>query len=113
MLNSSEGRLKWMEFKKGVRNIWRDITLEEIEQTEGNVGAVAEIIQSRTGETKESIEEKLEALVKSFFNETDAHGTMKSSYERSPVRDDDHSSYTPPDWMSYPHQLFEESEQVH
>lgn len=112
MLNSAEGRLKWMEFKKGVRNLWEEITLEEIEQTEGNIGAVAEIIQSRTGETKESIEQKMEALVKSFFNETDARGTMKSSYERSPIRDD-HASYTPPDWMSYPHELFEKSEQVH
>lgn len=112
MLNSAEGRLKWMEFKKGVRSLWEEISLEEIERTEGNIGAVAEIIQSRTGETKESIEEKMEALVKSFLNETDARGTMKSSYERSPVRDD-HESYTPPDWMSYPHELFEQSEKIH
>lgn len=112
MLDSSEGRLKWVEFKKGVRSLWEEISMEEIEQTEGNIGAVAEIIHSRTGETKESIEQKMEALVKSFLNETDARGTMKSSFERNPIRDD-HQSYTPPDWMSYPHQLFEESEQVH
>jgi len=112
MLDSSEGRLKWVEFKKGVRSLWEEISLEEIERTEGNVGAVAEIIHARTGETKESIEKKMEALVKSFLNETDARGTMKSSYERSPIRDD-HRSYSPPDWMSYPHQLFEKSEQIH
>jgi glycerophosphoryl diester phosphodiesterase len=112
MLDSSEGKLKWVEFKKGVRSLWEDITLEEIEQTEGNIGAVAEIIHARTGETKESIQDRMESLIKSFLNETDSRGTMTSSFERSPIRDD-HKDYTPPDWTSYPHKLFEESEQLH
>lgn len=87
MLNQEQIKGKWTEIKGGVRNLWGQITDDELEQTKGNLSAIAGIIEQRYGETKEVVKEKLDTLMDSFDNETDKHpdDIGASSYQRNPT----------------------------
>lgn len=80
---------KWMEFKNGVRSLWADITPEEIDETQGNLEALAVRIQNHTGDTWEHIQEQIQSLLRSFDNETDKYNYYISSYQRSPLGPDE------------------------
>lgn len=85
MLNQEQFRGKWKEIKGGVRNLWGKITEDELEKTKGNLGAIAGMVESKYGETKESIKEKIDRLMASFDNETDKINLSETSFERKPT----------------------------
>lgn len=88
MLNQEQIRGKWTEIKGGVRNLWGEITDDDLEQTKGNLQTLAGIVQQKYGESKESIREKLDSLMDSFDNETDKSLKLndgESSYQRNPT----------------------------
>ncbi len=91
MLNQEQFKGKWTEIKGGIRNLWGDISDNELEKTNGNIHAVAEIVQERYGEPPENIQEKLDRLMDTFDNETDKSLKLNdgiSSFERRPDTDD-------------------------
>ncbi len=85
MLDEKQFKFKWKEIRGGVRNIWGNLTDEELDQTDGDLLSIAQLIQSKNNESKKSIKGKLEALMKSFENPTDK-GIIgaESSFERGP-----------------------------
>lgn len=88
MLNQEQIQGKWTEIKGGIRNLWGEITDAELEQLKGNIHAVSGIVQTKYGESKESIKEKMDSLMDSFDNETDKSLKLndgESSYQRSPI----------------------------
>lgn len=88
MLNQEQIKGKWNEIKGGVRNLWGEITDDELDQTKGNIQAVSGIVQQKYGETKESIKKKLDSLMDSFDNETDKSLKLndgEASYQRNPT----------------------------
>lgn len=89
MINQEQMQGKWWEIKGGIRNLWAKISDDELETTKGNLTAVASIVQEKYGETRESIQEKLDALFASFDNETDKADFYTSSYQRSPLGPDE------------------------
>jgi uncharacterized protein YjbJ (UPF0337 family) len=88
MLNQEQINGKWSEIKGGVRNLWRDISEEELDQVKGNIQSVSGIVQQHYSESKESIKKKLENLMDTFDNETDKSLKLndgEASYQRSPT----------------------------
>lgn len=88
MLNEEQIKGKWGEIKGGVRNLWGEITDDELEKTKGNIQAVAGIVQQKYGESKESIKKKMDSLMDSFDNETDKSLKLndgEASYQRNPT----------------------------
>ena len=88
MLNQEQINGKWDEIKGGVRNLWRDVTDEELDQVKGNIQSVSGIVQQRYSESKESIKKKLDTLMDSFDNETDKSLKLNdgiASYQRNPT----------------------------
>ena len=61
-MNNDMVKGKWTEIKGEIRNRWGKLTSDELEKTEGNLQAIAGLIQQRYGETKEAAEEKLNKL---------------------------------------------------
>jgi len=96
MLNQEQFKGKWTEIKGGIRNLWGDITDEELEKTKGNIHAVAGIVRKKNGESQESIQEKLDRLMDSFDNKTDKSLKLNdgiSSFERKPVQGEEGHEY--------------------
>jgi uncharacterized protein YjbJ (UPF0337 family) len=88
MLNKEQFQGKWTEIKSGLKNLWGEITDDEIESVKDNLHSIDRIVEKKYGERKESIFKKLEALMESFDNETDKSLKFNdgvSSYRRSPV----------------------------
>jgi uncharacterized protein YjbJ (UPF0337 family) len=88
MLNNEQFQGKWTEIKSGLKNLWGEITDDEIESVKDNLQSIDRIVQKKYGERKESIFKKLEALMESFENETDKSlkfNDGESSYRRSPL----------------------------
>ena len=60
-----ESRMKWEgrwdQLKGKVKQVWGDITDDELDVAEGNYDELVGLIKERTGETTEEIEEKLNA----------------------------------------------------
>ena len=88
MLNHEQIMGNWNQIKGGVRNIWGQITDDELESTQGNLSAISGIVQQKYGESKETIKEKMDRLMRSFDNVTDKyHVDAKASYERNPTKE--------------------------
>lgn len=87
MLNEDQIRGKWKEIKGGVRNLWGQITDDDLEKTKGNFSKISGLIQNRYGETREVVKNKLDVLLASFDNETDKHprDIGGTSYQRNPT----------------------------
>ena len=86
MLNQEQIKAKWKEIKGGVRNIWENVTDEELDQTKGNLRAVPQIVLEKYNESPDSVNEKLERLMESFDNDTDKGIDPDiSSYQRNPT----------------------------
>lgn len=60
---------RWKEFKGGVRQLWGQLTDDELEETKGEMTSIAGLIQRKYGESKESVEEKLDGVFKNFYDE--------------------------------------------
>lgn len=88
MLNQEQIRGNWKEIMGGIRNLWGNITEEELAQTQGNIQAVSSIVQERYGESTTSIQEKLGKLLDSFDNDTNRNfirNDHQTSYQRNPT----------------------------
>jgi uncharacterized protein YjbJ (UPF0337 family) len=85
MLNKNQFKAKWKEIRGGLRNIWGNLTDEELDQTDGNLTSIAQLVQTKYDESKDSIKEKLDLLMDSFDNDTDKGIIGKeTSFERGP-----------------------------
>ncbi len=85
MLNPEQIKNNWNEFRGGVRNIWGNLTEEEIDQTSGSLAALANLVQKNYNESREDIKHKLNQLLNSFDNDTDKGiSPDESSYLREP-----------------------------
>ncbi len=88
MLNQEQIKGNWKEIISGIRNLWGDLSEEELEQTQGNMLAVSGIVQERYGESTDSISDKLDRLLDSFDNETNRNmirNDHQTSYQRNPT----------------------------
>jgi uncharacterized protein YjbJ (UPF0337 family) len=88
MLNDEQIIGKWDEIKGGIRNLWGNITEEELDKNKGNLDSVSNLVQQKNRETIKSIEEKLDTLMQTFDNDTDKSLKLndgESSFERSPI----------------------------
>jgi uncharacterized protein YjbJ (UPF0337 family) len=88
MLNQEQIKGNWKEIISGIRNLWGDLSEEELEQTQGNMLAVSGIVQERYGESTDSITDKLDRLLDSFDNETNRNmirNDHQTSYQRNPT----------------------------
>ncbi len=93
MLSSEHIIGNWKEFKGGVRNLWGEISEEELDKTRGNISQIKELVQAKYQETPEEIQEKMERLLDSFDNDTDKFLSPDvSSYQRSPVETETRTS---------------------
>lgn len=52
----------WQNLKGKVQATWGDLTDDEVEETKGRWDQLVGKIKAKTGETRETIERKLEAL---------------------------------------------------
>lgn len=98
MLNQEQILGKWDEIKGGVRNLWGEITNDELERVKGNIQAIKGIVEQKYGETEESIKFKMDRLMDSFDNDTDKSLKLndgEASYKRNPtaVRTSEYSEY--------------------
>lgn len=87
MLNQHQIEGKWTEIKSGVRNLWGEITDDDLEKAKGNIQSIAGIVEEKYAETKEDIKKKLDKLMDSFDNDTDKSLKLNdgiSSFERRP-----------------------------
>jgi hypothetical protein len=91
MLNQEQINFKWNEIKAGVRNIWGNISENELEETKANISQIPNLIHKKYMETNESINNKLQRLMETFDNETDKGHLLNdgiSSYQRRPIPTD-------------------------
>lgn len=62
---------KWLEIKGEVQKAWGKLTNDELDKTEGDMKAVAGLIQQKYGEAKESFQDKLDGIYGSFVDSKD------------------------------------------
>lgn len=86
MLNQEQYRILWPQIKGAIRNMWGSLSLDEVDRTDGDLSAVASLVQDKTGEDRSQIKEKIEQILASFDNETDKGiDPDRASYGRRPV----------------------------
>lgn len=59
VLNEDTLKGKWKEAKGGIQKMWGKLTDDDLEQAKGDLTALTGIIQQRYGESKESVQTKL------------------------------------------------------
>lgn len=59
VLNEENMKGKWKEAKGEIQKLWGKLTDDELEQAKGDMTALSGIIQQRYGESKESVQTKL------------------------------------------------------
>jgi len=104
MLTQQQFNNKWEEIKGALRNLWGRLEEDELENVKGNIYEVTGLVETKYGESKEEIRNKLNQLMDSFDNDTDKGlNPDVSSYQRSPLGESyaetqefsDISSHTP------------------
>ncbi|MGE3608884.1 MAG: hypothetical protein AB7I27_04795 [Bacteriovoracaceae bacterium] len=93
MLDQTQIKNHWKEIQDGIRTIWGEVSDKEIAPAKENINSVVDIIQNKFGETRSSVEHKLNQLLDSFDNETDRTGLLESSYQRRPEEEDSGIDY--------------------
>ena len=63
MPNQSQIQGKWKEIKGEIQKKWGDLTGDELDKTEGNMTAIAGIIQGKYGAKKEEVSTHLKDIV--------------------------------------------------
>jgi uncharacterized protein YjbJ (UPF0337 family) len=69
-MNDSTVKGKWTEFKGEVQQLWGKATGDDLDRTEGNVTAIAGIIQQKYGELKDEARQQFDALVAKYSDKT-------------------------------------------
>ncbi len=73
---------KWKEIKGEIRNVWGNITGDELEQSKGNLSAISGLIQQKYGHKKEDVSAKLDGIMARFGAATeDAKKTAAQTTE--------------------------------
>lgn len=86
MLTEQQFNAKWSEIKNGLRNLWGNLTEEEIESVKGNIYEVTGMVERKYSESRDEIKNKIDQLMDSFDNDTDKRITPDvDSYQRSPI----------------------------
>jgi uncharacterized protein YjbJ (UPF0337 family) len=88
MLTAKQVEGNWKQIKSGIRNLWRDVTEEDLDELKGNLNGVIQLVQEKYLESAESIHEKLDQLMDSFDNEQDRNMIRNdhvTSYMRNPT----------------------------
>ncbi len=62
---------KWLEIKGEVQKAWGKLTNDELDKTEGDMKAVAGLIQQKYGETKDGFQDKLDGIYGRFVDAKD------------------------------------------
>lgn len=57
---------KWKEIKGEIRNVWGNITGDELEQSKGNLAAITGLIQQKYGHKKDEVSSKLAGILARF-----------------------------------------------
>ncbi|MBY0415065.1 MAG: CsbD family protein [Bdellovibrionales bacterium] len=69
VLNEETMKGKWKEVKGGVQKMWGQLTDDELEKAKGDVTALSGIIQQRYGESKETVQTKLNDYFKTAWSD--------------------------------------------
>ena len=67
--NEDKVKGQWSEVKGGVRKLWGQLTDDELEETKGDMTSITGLIQRKFGESKASIQEKLDGIFQEFQNQ--------------------------------------------
>ena len=57
---------KWTEAKGSLQTMWGKLTSDELEETKGNIKAIAGLVQQKYGHAKDDIQAKLDQLLAKF-----------------------------------------------
>lgn len=83
---------KWRELRGEIRRMWGKLTDDELEETKGNLGSVAGLIQQKYGVAQDEARRKLDEIATRFsektdYDEDDAESqTMGSEYRDDRTR---------------------------
>jgi uncharacterized protein YjbJ (UPF0337 family) len=61
-MNDNIVKGKWTELKGEIRKAWGQLTDDELDETRGDLGKIAGIVQRKYGETQEAIRNKLNSF---------------------------------------------------
>ncbi len=70
-MNKDMVKGKWLEIKGEVQKAWGKLTNDELDKTEGDMKAVAGLIQQKYGETKDSFQGQLDGIYERFISKKD------------------------------------------
>lgn len=65
---------KWLEIKGEVQKAWGKLTADELDQTKGDIKAIAGLVQQKYGENQENFEKRLNKILREFEKEKPASG---------------------------------------
>lgn len=88
MLTQEQINGKWLEIRSGVRNLWGNLSEDEIDKYKQNLYSLSPLILEKYRETNQEIKKKIDKLLDSFDNETDKSlkfNDGESSYKRNPT----------------------------
>lgn len=80
---------RWKEVKGGVRALWGELTDDELEETKGDLTSIAGLIQRKYGESKKSVQEKLDNVFRSFYDR-EAGGDLDEDLDYDTDEDEDY-----------------------
>jgi uncharacterized protein YjbJ (UPF0337 family) len=79
---------RWGEIKRSLQTLWGNLREDELDRTYGNLTQVSEMVHAKTGESRESIRDKIDTMLNIY----DEESPNESSFNRAPMSDgQDHS----------------------
>lgn len=63
-MNPDQLKGKWAQIRGKAKRVWGELTDDDLKKAEGSVEKLYGIIQEKFGDTKETIREKLDKLLK-------------------------------------------------
>lgn len=85
---------RWSEFKGGVRRLWGDLSENDLEETKGEMASIAELIQRKYGESKNSVEQKLDNIFREFYDEeAETFASGDEAYRDEQISEEEYDNY--------------------
>jgi len=69
-INEDTVKGKWLEIKGEVQKAWGKLTADELDQTKGDIKAIAGLVQQKYGEDKEKFQKKFSSIMDKFKSES-------------------------------------------